>query len=144
MSDCVPFTGHVRSDDYGIVSRSRNGKARIFLAHRWVWAEAHGLDPWSVPSWVQIKHTCKINWCVNIDHLFTDVSDAIISTLPKAGTVTTTPTRASQTPAALAQRAKTVCSEGHQFRTEPDDTACIGCKIQKKQDIRYEVALATP
>lgn len=144
MSDCILFTGHVRADGYGIVSRSRDGKARIFMAHRWAWAEAAGKDPWSVPGWVRIKHTCETDHCINPDHLFTEIDQATFDKLPNADADTFTrkqPGRApAATPGELRMATKTTCSEGHTFRDEPDDTTCRSCKANKRLLATYEAA----
>lgn len=148
MSDCVPFTGHIRSDGYGIIRRSRNSSSKIFMVHRWIWAEANGKDPYNLPSWVKVKHTCEINWCINPQHLTTDLDPEVLALLPAALPATqkknTGPvlTASALTSSALTQQAKTVCTEGHAFRTEPDDTKCGSCRVNKSLDKRYEVTPA--
>lgn len=151
MSDCIRFKGHIRkSDGYGILSRSRNGHKRIFMAHRWVWSLANDYDPWNLPRWVTIKQTCENHWCINPDHLESDATaqtqgqllgltmSEIAPGIPdkNAGPILS---GIALTPGGMAHRAKTKCSEGHLFREAPDDTPCISCKVQKKQDIMYEV-----
>lgn len=143
MSDCVRFKGHIRKQDgYGIVNRSRQGKSRIFMAHRWVWAEANGKDPWLVPHWVRIKQTCGDHACVNPEHLSAEGLNGIaMSQIPDAGASTFQPESwrsKHRSAAALLQSEKTVCTEGHPFRTDPGE-GCIPCKIQRSQDVRYQI-----
>jgi hypothetical protein len=145
MSDCILFEGHVRGDGYGIISRSRNGKTRIFMAHRWHWAKAHDKDPWSVPNWLRIKHSCEINSCINPEHLVTDTDQKTIDLLPAADPdssfVLQKPgAKPAGTPGELRIATKTTCSEGHAFRDAPEDTPCRSCRLNKKLLARYEVA----
>lgn len=144
MSDCILFEGHVRADGYGIVSRSREGKPRIFMAHRWAWAEAAGKDPWEIPNWVRVKHTCEVNACVNPDHLFTEIDEATFNKLPDADPNAFGPKKVGRPPAKspgeLRIQTTTECSEGHTFRDEPDDTTCRSCQANKMLLAKYEAA----
>lgn len=149
MSDCIRFKGHIRKQDgYGIISRTKDGRQKIFMAHRWKWAEAHDKDPWTLPSWVRIKQTCGDHACVNPDHLLATTQDSTYFTLPDAGEgvewskADVLMISAVDSPAAAAQRARQLCvpgDKGHAFRTEPDDTPCIACKVQKQRDITYGI-----
>ena len=70
MSDCIRFKGHIRKQDgFELLARSRNGHKRIFMAHRWAWAEALDKDPWQIPAWLRITQSCDDHACVNPDHL---------------------------------------------------------------------------
>lgn len=142
MSDCIEFKGHKRKQDgRAIMGRSRNGHRRIFLAHRWAWAEAHDKDPWLVPNWVQIKHSCGNHGCINPDHLFTTANEREIAALPSTleGRALTDPRANITSRSALEHVRHTTCSEGHLFREAEDDTPCIPCQIQRKRDLQYGI-----
>jgi len=142
MSDCVRFKGHLRKQDgYGIVGRSRNGHQRIFMAHRWVWAEANDKDPWQIPRWVKITQSCHNKWCVNPEHLAANITALQQDALPGILDVSKPDVQAPalQSQEALAQSLKTECMLGHPFRTEPDDTPCTQCIFSKNMDKRFGI-----
>lgn len=153
MSDCILFEGFIRKDGYGTVSRTRQGKTKLIMAHRMAWAEANGKDPFNLPGWVRVKHTCNISWCIQPDHLYTELSPEMLALLPAAIPEAPVPvglTKARNTsaaipnsklsPGALRMQVTTECAQGHTFRDEPDDTSCRSCRANKMLLAKYEAA----
>lgn len=60
VSDCI-LGGDLTGNGY---ARIRVGKVRV-LAHRVVWARAHG----RIPEGHQLHHVCGTRACINVEHL---------------------------------------------------------------------------
>jgi hypothetical protein len=64
VGDCILWTGCRNRKGYGM--RKIGGRSgKVWLTHRWAWAQAHG-----DPGELCVLHKCDTPACHNVDHLF--------------------------------------------------------------------------
>ncbi|CAH6634568.1 endonuclease [Escherichia phage vB_Eco_Mak] len=65
---CITCVSHKANHDGYFrykVGSSRNGTAKMFMFHRFVWEHKHG----EIPEGYTINHKCKNRGCQNVDHM---------------------------------------------------------------------------
>lgn len=141
---CWHFTGHIKKDGYGLLKDRRVKKVRN--AHVVAFEAIRG----DVPKGYEIDHechkleecyggrTCMHRRCVNPDHL---------AMVTKAKNASRAHRRTTHNPiAAQINRAKTHCSQGHEFTAANtyvwrNERICCQCRAQLQRR-RYERRLA--
>lgn len=61
---CHIWQGAVQNNGYGQIRR----EGKLYLVHRWVYAEHHGLCMFEIDGEV-VRHSCDTRLCVNPQHL---------------------------------------------------------------------------
>jgi hypothetical protein len=114
---CHLWTGRRTANGYGIF----DDKPRVWLAHRWAWADANG----AIPEGLVLDHLCRTRRCVNVNHL----------------EPVTLQENIARGDAGKWRRAITHCKRGHRFTVE--NTIAYSSGVRRCRRCRNELRRAS-